>query len=191
MSSAGATTNPNLVIGRIPLFHRGDTAAFRYSHQTFGTLISGTPASGEAASGKPASGILTFWTLAFHENEGDEFTQLFNQEMTSGQCVVSVCLPSGQEFYLSGGFSNRPFIAGVFGDLVVVQVCEKVYCLSISNELAIEHTFTLSKPLGQYHSACCDDDFLDIYYYPVDNIPEDPDDVYAIPTKDVFHLGKW
>ena len=182
MSSAGATANPNdLVIGRIPLFHRGDTAAFRYSHQTFGTLT----------SDKPASGILTFWTLAFHENEADEFAQLFNQEMTSGQCVVSVCLQSGQEFYLTGGFSNRPFIAGVFGDLVVVQICEKVYCLSISHELEIEHTFTLSKPLGLYHSATCDDDFLDIYYYPAENIPEDPDDVYAIPDKEVFFLVKW
>jgi len=170
MSSA-ATATSDLVIGRIPLFHRGDTAKFRYSERTFGGL--------------------TFWTLAFHDNEGDEFAQLFNQEMTSGQSVVSVCLPSGQEFYLTGGFTERPFIAGVFGDIAVVQVCQKVYCLSVSRELEIEHTFTLSKPLGQYHSAACDGDFLEIYYYPADNIPEDPDDVYAIPDNEVFCLVKW
>jgi len=172
MSSAGASANPtDLVIEKVPLPHHRDIAAFRYSSQTFGNL--------------------SFWTLAFDENQGGEFAQLFNQEMTSGQCVVSVCLPSGQEFFLTGGFIDKPFIAGVFGDIVVVQVCQKVYCLSISQELEIQHTFTLSKPLGQYHSASCDDDFLDIYYYPVDSIPDDLDDVCAIPNKDVFHLGKW
>lgn len=174
MSSGLATSVVNqndLLIRRIPLFHRGDFANKEYSRQTYSKL--------------------TFRTLVFDDNQSDEFAQLFNHEMTSGQSVVCVCLPNGQEFYLTGGFIDRPFIAGVFGDLIVVQVREKVYCLSISRELEIEHTFTLSKPLGLYHSATCDDDFLDIYYYPADDIPEEPDDMYSIPNKEVFHLVKW
>lgn len=162
------TTSSDLVVGWVPVFHRGIVSQFRYSYQTIANL--------------------TFWTLSFYENEGNEFTQLFNRPMISEQSIVTVRIPNGQEFYLTGGFVERPFIAGVFGDLVVVQVCEKVYCLSISRDLEIEHTFTLSKPLGIYHSATSNGDFLNIYYYPADNIPENPDGVYGIPDKEVFHL---
>jgi hypothetical protein len=169
---ATTSANPNeLLIKRIPLFHRGNFASKEYSYQTFG--------------------VLTFRTLAFQDSESDEFAQLFNHEMISGQSVVSVSLPHGQEFYLTGGFTNRPFIAGVFGDLIVAQVREKVYCLSISRELEIEHTFTLSKQLRFYHNASCDGDILEIYYHPANNNPENPNDVYSTPNKEVFHLIKW
>lgn len=175
MSSNPNFQTNNLIIRRLLLPFRSRVANHRYSEQSF-------PISGNT---------LTFWTLAFHESEADEFAQLFNHEMTSGQSVVCVCLPNGQDFYLTGGFIDRPFIAGVFGDIVVVQVREKVYCLSISRELDIEHSFTLSKPLGLYHSASYDGDFIEIYYYPADNISVDINDDYAIPDKEVFHLVNW
>ena len=162
--------NRKLVVDRVPLFRRAAIAENRYSKRTIGDL--------------------TFWTMAFDEGDDDKFTQLFNHEMTTTQSVIMVILPNGQEYYLTGEFRNRPFVGGVFDDMIVIQILESVYCLSISADLAVKHTFTLSKPIGWYESAILDGDCLTVHYTPLDKIT-DNEDATIIPDCETFNLTEW
>ena len=142
--------NNELIVGQVPLFSRADMAEKRYSRQPIGDL--------------------DFWTIAFDEGDNVKFAELFNHKMTSTQSVITVALPNGQEYYLTGKFRERPFVAGVFGDLIVVQIQENVCCLSISANLAIRHSFTLSKPVHWYGDASLNGNRLTVNYVRLGNV---------------------
>jgi len=158
-----------LVVGCIPESVRASFINYRYSSAT--------------------GGDLTFWTMAFDGNNA-KFTKLFGHKLTSTQSVITVALPNGQEYYLTGGFRDRPFVGDVAGDLIVIQIRERVYCLSISADLAIKHTFTLRKPVRWYESAILAGDCLTVHYTPLDKVT-DNEDANAIPDCETFNLAEW
>ena len=161
--------NLELIVNLVPPSLSGALAEHRYSKQTL-------------------LGDLTFWTLSFDEGDADKFAQFFNFEMICPQSVITVSLPNGKEYYLTGGIRERPFVGSRFGDLIVIQIRESVYCLSISADLAVKHTFTLSKPLGWYESAILYGDCLTVHYVPKDKITDNKG-VDIIPTCETFYLA--
>ncbi len=80
------------------------------------------------------------------------------------QSIITIVLPKGDEYYLTSSDYNRcPLVAGVFGDLIVVQLQSQVFCLSVEN-LEIIHTFTLSRKLRFYGDVAVHGDDIVVTY---------------------------
>jgi hypothetical protein len=129
-----------------------------------------TPTSG-ALPGAPSIPLLveTDWQIATRSSAARKITivllnsgpfddvdvhELFMHDgYINTQSIVWVTLPNGKEFYMTGDFDEPPKFHGIFGDLLIVQVREQVYSISLTNDLQVIQTFTLSQELGIYKNA--------------------------------------
>lgn len=127
-----------------------------------------TPTSGVIPGASPIPLLVeTDWQIATRSSAGrkitimwlnfepfDDMHELFMyDDYINTQSIAWVTLPNGKEFYLTGDFNDTPMFHGIFGDLLIVQVKQEIYSLSLTNDLQVIQTFTLSQELGIYKNA--------------------------------------
>lgn len=106
----------------------------------------------------------------------------------SSQSLITVNLDD-KEYYLTGYFKEMPFVHGVFSNILLVQVSQQVYCLSINDNLAITNVMTLSNPVGRYRkSKITRNGRVIIKYLNADEIGSEEDDDCIKPEVEIFQL---